>query len=58
MKQYVGLDVSDEEASVCVIDEDGVIVVEAKVPSEPGAIAEFLGRESPSGKFMSKRSIV
>lgn len=47
MKQYVGLDVSDEEASVCVIDEDGVIVVEDKVPSEPEAIAAFLGREAP-----------
>lgn len=32
---------------MCVIDEDGVIVIEAKVPSDPESIAEFLGKEAP-----------
>ena len=30
MKQYVGLDVSQQETSVCVIDEQGRLVFEGK----------------------------
>lgn len=35
MKHYAGIDVSVESSSVCVVDADGRIVREAKVPSEP-----------------------
>ena len=42
MKYYVGLDVSLEETSICVVDSDGVIVAERKVASEPREIAEAL----------------
>jgi transposase len=41
MAQYVGLDVADEETSVCVVDQEGAVLVEAKVASEPTAIAAF-----------------
>jgi transposase len=42
MTQYVGLDVADEETSVCVVDQEGAVLVEAKVASEPAAIAAFI----------------
>jgi transposase len=35
MKQYVGLDVSQKETSVCVIDERGRPVFEGKAKSTP-----------------------
>lgn len=42
MKYYAGLDVSLEETAVCVIDGEGAVVAEAKVASEPAAIAAYL----------------
>ena len=42
MEQYVGLDVSLKETSICVVDGDGEIVCEGTVYSEPEAIAEFV----------------
>lgn len=47
MGQYVGLDVSLKETSVCILDEDGVRLFEGKVPSEPGAIARLIRRRAP-----------
>ena len=42
MKHYAGLDVSMEETAVCVIDGSGAVVAEAKVASDPAAIAGYL----------------
>ena len=42
MKHYAGLDVSLEETSVCVVDDEGEVVAELKVASEPGSIATAL----------------
>jgi transposase len=39
MKQYVGLDVSQKETSVCIVDDLGRLVFERKAKSEPGALA-------------------
>ena len=36
MKQYVGLDVSQRETSVCVVNEVGQVLFEGKVKSDPG----------------------
>jgi transposase len=47
MAQYVGLDVSMEETSVCVLDENGSTVWEGKVVSEPEAITRALHRHAP-----------
>jgi len=45
MKHYAGLDVSVKETSVCVIDEVGKTMREAKVASEPEAILAVLTNE-------------
>ena len=50
MTQYVGLDVSQKETSVCVIDESGKIVFEGKAPSEPGALARLLRKRAPTAE--------
>lgn len=42
MKHYAELDVSIKETSVCVLDEDGRIVREVKVPSHPDDLASVL----------------
>jgi transposase len=39
MNTYVGLDVSLKNTSVCVVDQDGSIVSEGSVVSDPEAIA-------------------
>jgi transposase len=35
MKYYAGLDVSLDETAVCIVDEDGLVIREGKVASEP-----------------------
>jgi transposase len=42
VEHYAGLDVSLELSSVCIVDEQGTIVSEAKVASEPEALIRFL----------------
>jgi transposase len=41
MEHYVGIDVSMEQSSVCIVDARGKIVKEAKVASEPDVLATF-----------------
>lgn len=43
MSHYAGIDVSLEQASVCVVDGDGRIVRESKVASEPAALIGWFG---------------
>jgi transposase len=35
MKYFAGLDVSLDETAVCIVDEDGIVIREGKVASEP-----------------------
>jgi transposase len=44
MEHYAGIDVSLEQSSVCVVDANGKIVRETKVPSEPEALVRFFSR--------------
>lgn len=46
---YVGCDVSDKETALCIIDNDGDIIKETMVPSEPEEISAYL--ESTHFKF-------
>src|SRR4029077_20960452 len=41
MRYFAGLDVSLEETTVCVVDDGGLIVREARVASEPEALVAF-----------------
>lgn len=47
MKHYVGLDVSQKETSVCVVDEAGTMVFEGKAKSEPGALTAMIRKRAP-----------
>jgi len=42
MAYFVGLDVSVKETSVCIVDDAGKIVREARVASEPEALLQVL----------------
>jgi hypothetical protein len=44
MKQYVGLDVSQKETAICVVDQEG------KAPSNPGALAQIIRKRAPFAK--------
>lgn len=44
MDYYAGFDVSEEATSVCVIDGVGQVAGEAKVETEPAALAAYLAR--------------
>ncbi len=50
MEHYVGLDVSMEETSLCVLDRDGKIIFEGSAPSRPEAIAKVLHRRAPNAE--------
>jgi transposase len=47
VQQYVGLDVSLEETSVCVMDRDGRILQRGITASEPAMIAAYVRRHAP-----------
>jgi transposase len=42
MDHFAGLDVSVKETSICIVDDTGRIVREAKVASEPEAVLQVL----------------
>jgi len=50
MKQYVGLDVSQKETSVCVLNAAGLIVYEGKAKSDPGALTKLLRKCAPNAE--------
>ena len=47
MDQYVALDVSLKEVSVCVLDAKGIVVFEGRSPSDPGSIATLIRSKAP-----------
>lgn len=46
MSYYAGLDVSLEETAICIVDEAGKIAREARVSSEPEALAAFFREQT------------
>ena len=55
--QYVGLDVSLKETSICVIDDAGKIVWRGRTGSTPEAIASAVKRHAPHAVRISLRRI-
>jgi hypothetical protein len=49
MTQYVGLDVSLKMTALCVVDDDGEVLAEGKVASEPEALADLAERAGSRG---------
>ncbi|MFK4534980.1 hypothetical protein ABIA00_003163 [Bradyrhizobium ottawaense] len=47
MRQYVGLDVSQRETSVCVVNETGQAIFEGKAKSDPGDLSKLLRKHAP-----------
>ena len=47
MPQFVGLDVSQKDTAVSVVDETGRQVWRGKVRTDPRTIAEVVGRRAP-----------
>ena len=47
MEQYVGLDVSQEQTAVCVVDGDGKTLWQGKCASTPEAIAATIRTRAP-----------
>jgi transposase len=45
MTHFAGLDVSVNETSICIVDDAGRIVLEAKVVTEPAAIVSALASQ-------------
>jgi transposase len=52
MEHFAGLDVSMEETHICVVDRDGVVVLEAKATSSPAAIAAELAKGPASQRIV------
>ncbi len=48
MSEYVGLDVSMKETSICVVDEAGRVVGEGKVATSVEAITAFVAARAPA----------
>lgn len=42
MEYFIGIDVSLEASAVCVMDQGGAVVKEAKILSEPDALIAFV----------------
>lgn len=50
MKHYVGLDVSQRETAVCVVDHDGRVVFEGSARSHPGDLAALIRKRAPNAE--------
>lgn len=48
MPHYAALDVSQETTAICIVDENGRIIAEKKVPTCPEAIGTWLGKTRKS----------
>jgi len=46
-KTYAGLDVSPKETAICIVNDNGKIVFEQMVPTDPQAIAKCLRKHGP-----------
>src|SRR5919107_3127291 len=56
MKQYVGLDVSQDQTSICVVNESGRVLWQGKCASTPEAIAATLNSKAPGAERIGLES--
>ena len=56
MKQYVGLDVSQDQTSICVVDESGRVLWQGKCATAPEAIAATLRTRAPQAERIGLES--
>ena len=56
MKQYVGLDVSQKESSVCVVNEIGQVLFEGKAKSDSGALTALLRKRAPHAERIGREA--
>jgi transposase len=47
MDQYVALDVSLKETSVCVLDANGAVTFEGRAPSDPASLVQLIRTRAP-----------
>ena len=47
MTEYVALDVSLKETSVCILDASGAVVFEGRCPSQPMLLAQLIASKAP-----------
>lgn len=47
MKQYVGLDISQKETAVCVVDESGRLIFEGRARSDPVVLTALVAKKAP-----------
>src|SRR3954462_8279256 len=47
MEQYVALDVSLKEISVCIVDGKGAVLFEGKTPADPAILAALIKARAP-----------
>lgn len=47
MSQYVGLDVSVKEVSICVVNTEGAVLARGTVQTDPDQIAVFVEQHAP-----------
>ncbi|ALC10568.1 IS110 family transposase [Sphingopyxis sp. 113P3] len=50
MKHYVGLDVSQKETSICIVDEAGRPIHQGRVKSDPGVLAAVIAKKAPNAE--------
>src|SRR6267143_3582777 len=50
MEQYVALDVSLKEISVCIVDSNGEVAFEGKTAAEPAILVELIRSKAPQVK--------
>ena len=50
MSEYVGLDVSVKEVSICVVNANGEVLARGTVPTDPDRIAAFVSDHAPNAE--------
>lgn len=58
MKQYVGLDVSQKETAVCVVDESSRLIFEGRARSDPGVLAALVAKKARMRNALASRQVL